>query len=565
MPQTTHKLQVVIEAENRANAAFNGVRQNLDTMKTKLQKMQPAFQKMALFGGAAFAGIAVGVKGAISQVAIAEGAYNKFNTVFGEHSDDMLNFVNDIRKEMPTATSEIVRMAADLQDLMVPLGLSRELAADMSKGFLDVSNKIAAFNDVDPTQVLEAIKSGLSGSSEPLRRYGVNALETSLEARALKEGLLETGQAFKDLDPEVKTQIRAQALLAQIIDNSSDAIEGFEENNDSFIRRQQELNATILETKERIGTLLLPMFDQLLKKLLPIIEKIAAWIEKHPELTKNIILVAAALTGLIAGIGLLGMVLPAIITGVSLLAGPFGIVAAAIVALGIILSKAQIDWGNFMQSIEEKTGLISMLTELWEDLNDLWVSQVLPALKDLWDSMTPLLPVLEFLAKAIGVVLLGAIYAAITAIRIIASLLSLVITAGAALSSAVTDFWVSSFQKFGDIVNWVVEKIQALIDAIKRLNVVQGARNAISSVAGTVGGWFGRAAGGAVQAGRTMLVGEHGPELFTPASHGRVMAGLGGGASLNITITGNNFVGEEGIAEQIGNDIMKVVKSNIRL
>ena len=126
-----------------------------------------------------------------------KGLKDKFNTVFAENSDEMMRFVERIREEMPLATHKIVRMASDLQDLLVPLGLARDKATDLSKGFLDVANKIGAFNDADPSDVLEAIKSGLAGSSEPLRRFGINALETALEARALSMGLLDVNQKSK--------------------------------------------------------------------------------------------------------------------------------------------------------------------------------------------------------------------------------------------------------------------------------------------------------------------------------------------------------------------------------
>lgn len=40
----------------------------------------------------------------------------------------MEKFVDTIRDRMPMARDDIARMAADTQDLLVPLGLSRDLA-----------------------------------------------------------------------------------------------------------------------------------------------------------------------------------------------------------------------------------------------------------------------------------------------------------------------------------------------------------------------------------------------------------------------------------------------------
>ena len=358
----TRQLNLILKLRDDAS-------KTLQDFNVKIKKMKPAFKKMAIAGTAAFGAISLVTKGAIDQAAKAEGSYNKFNTVFADGADDMLKFVKELREKMPSATSEIVRMAADLQDLLVPMGLSREKAKDMSKGFLDVANKIAAFNDAEPTEVLEAIKSGLTGSSEPLKRFGINALETALEARAMKDGLLKAGESFKDLEPEVKTQIRSQALLAQVINDSSDAINGFEENNDSFIRRQQELNATIKETEETIGNAILPIMDELLKKLLPVIDEIADWTRENPELTKNIIIATGAIAGLVAILGTLGLILPSVITGLKLTAGgvkgltnlianPVGLAAVITTLTAVAIYNAIQEFAKLQIELEENAKLI---------------------------------------------------------------------------------------------------------------------------------------------------------------------------------------------------------------
>ena len=169
------------------------------------------------------------------DAAEAEGTWNKFNTVFWETKDDMKEFIKDIRTRMPVATDDIARMAADLQDLLVPLWLSRELWADMTKWFLEVSNAIGAFNDVNPKEVLEAIKSWLTGISMPLKRFWVDASVWALEAIALEEWLLKVWEKFSQLETKIRNQIRAQALLAQITYQSSDAINCLEKNTGILI------------------------------------------------------------------------------------------------------------------------------------------------------------------------------------------------------------------------------------------------------------------------------------------------------------------------------------------
>ena len=73
-----------------------------------------------------------------------------------------------------------------------------------------------------------------------------------------------------------------------------------------------------------------------------------------------------------------------------------------------------------------------------------------------------------------------------------------------------------------------------------------------------------RASGGPVQPGRTFLVGEKGPELFTPSTYGSIAAN-GSGGGVTIIISGNSFVGSEDIADKIGRDIMNKLKQTIKI
>jgi len=311
MAENRH-LKIILDLQDKASKELTG-------LQGKLQTLEPAFKKMAVIGTAAFVAIGAGIGVTIKSAAQAEGSWNKFNTVFGEGAEDMTNFIKDIRKEMPTATHEIARMAADLQDLLVPMGLARGEAQNLTKGFLDVANKVAAFNDVDPTQVLEAFKSGLAGSSEPLRQFGINALESSIELEAVNSGLLKTGQTLKDLDPITRSQVKAQALLTLSVKQSADAISGFAINNDSFIRRSQNVKATMEELSVTFGKMFLPIIDNVTKRLLPLLQNFQKWAEKNEELSRVIITLTLAVSGTIAVVGILGLALPAIIRGFSLM------------------------------------------------------------------------------------------------------------------------------------------------------------------------------------------------------------------------------------------------------
>ena len=93
----------------------------------------------------------------------------------------------------------------------------------------------------------------------------------------------------------------------------------------------------------------------------------------------------------------------------------------------------------------------------------------------------------------------------------------------------------------------VIEKVKAFIKLVKDNPLVQGIGSVIDKIFGG-----GKAAGGPVNAGTTYLVGERGPELFTPSGSGSIIPNHklgGGGGSVNITV--NGAIDPESTARQI--------------
>jgi hypothetical protein len=100
--------------------------------------------------------------------------------------------------------------------------------------------------------------------------------------------------------------------------------------------------------------------------------------------------------------------------------------------------------------------------------------------------------------------------------------------------------------------------ISAVVDVVGAL--IRGFQTVISlasKIGGLIGGAFGggRAAGGPVMRGTTYLVGEQGPELFTPSSSGSIIPnnvlGRSGGSTINLTV--NGAIDPEGTARTIVN------------
>jgi tape measure domain-containing protein len=141
------------------------------------------------------------------------------------------------------------------------------------------------------------------------------------------------------------------------------------------------------------------------------------------------------------------------------------------------------------------------------------------------------------------------------------------------------------------IKSGVVDAIQGAIDGTKSLGevaagILRSIANKILDIAinlalfgvisgtGTGGGLLGglikggRASGGPVSGGSTYMVGERGPELFTPSRSGSIIPNnaLGGGSTnvvVNVDASGSNVQGDQSQARQLGAVVSAAVQAEL--
>ena len=116
-----------------------------------------------------------------------------------------------------------------------------------------------------------------------------------------------------------------------------------------------------------------------------------------------------------------------------------------------------------------------------------------------------------------------------------------------ALGSAI-GIVIDLFANLVDLVNKAFNAIKNIVNFIKNNPVTQAIGGAIDTVFGG-----GRANGGPVSGGTSYLVGERGPEIFTPRSNGSIIPNnaMGGGTVINLNVSG--AIDPEGTARTIIN------------
>lgn len=147
------------------------------------------------------------------------------------------------------------------------------------------------------------------------------------------------------------------------------------------------------------------------------------------------------------------------------------------------------------------------------------------------------------------------------------------------LSSTMVDGIAGGFRKMLDGANDWGDTMKSIIkDIIAQLIKVLVVQQAINALAGAIGGSSGtsspsgaRASGGPVIGQRSYLVGEKGPELFTPSQSGSITSNDKLGASVNVNVVNNSNasvdVQQDGdnisvIIEQVSNAIASGISRN---
>jgi tape measure domain-containing protein len=159
-------------------------------------------------------------------------------------------------------------------------------------------------------------------------------------------------------------------------------------------------------------------------------------------------------------------------------------------------------------------------------------------------------------------------------------------TIGQGMTSAF-DALISGTESFGTSLRKIASGVlQDIAKQLIQIFVINQAINAISSFFGPKTGGFGggvkfnpnvfsmgsllpgRAMGGPVSAGSSYMVGERGPELFTPKHGGNIVPNnaLGGGSTnvvVNVDASGSNVQGDQAQAKQLGVVVSAAVQAEL--
>ena len=564
-------LEVVISAKDEASS-------KLKSFTSKVKEMEPAFKAMAVAGAVAFGAITAIVASSANAYAESERNQRQLEHAIIAVSKGTSEQVKQVN-ELTSALQKKAGIDGDALNAGVAqlstFGLQSKSVVALTKSLADltVNQKGVKATTDDYIGSANIMAKALNGQFGLLEKMGIRFTEA-------QKHLIEFGS-------ETERISSLQEGFAQNLRETTDTVKGY----DVMIGK---LKQGFGELQESIGKSLQDNLDKIAERIGPILDRVTEWIDKNKELAAKILEAGFIIAGFVAIIGTLGVA----VASLSFLFNPINLAIVGItVVIGILVAAFTVfkdEINKFFEEFDAKTGLITFFKEAWADMVFFFETTLLPALKDLWKNIEDAMPMIKVFAEVIGVGLVIAIGLAVT---IIGGLIIVLIQLSTWLLN-IFNFVSKIFIKAWD---WVIDKISNLIlkmpefekafktaleniydffkpvlDIVTNIwnlmdkiisnagKLLKGAGGAISGAVNYVQARF--AQGGNAMGGSSYLVGERGPELFTPSRNGTVVpnGNFGGGASYNVYIQGGTYLSED-VAGQIGDMIVDRFKKTARI
>lgn len=320
------KLQIIVDAQNRTQGAFEAVRDNL-------QGIQGTLTKLGAVGTVGFGALTAALAYSTREAMQAEEAQNRLVQILRtsrkatqEQIAPLLRQAKALQRVGVVAEDNVIQTQAQL----ATFDLTAESIERLTPAVLNyvVAEKGAAASTEDFKQLTNGLAQALQGNFTSLTRTGF-VLDDATRA------LIANG-----------TEAERTAALVKVLDST---YAGFNQSaRDTAAGSLQALKNEFNDLTQIVGEAFLPVIRNLVQAIRPAIEQVTAWIEAHPELTKNILIGALAFTALLAvllpisialpGLVMLFTALGAVIAFVTALSAPLILAIGAIVAVLAVLA-----------------------------------------------------------------------------------------------------------------------------------------------------------------------------------------------------------------------------------
>ena len=214
-----------------------------------------AFASGAFLGGA---GLTAAVRNSITAASDLNEQIGKTQVVFGASAQSVLDWSKTTTAAFGESQRQALEAASSIGALLRPLGVTGQAAADQARKLTELGADLASFYNTDVADALAAIKSGLVGEIEPLRRYGVVLSEAAVQAEALTE-------THKKAATQLTAQDKVLARLKLIFQGTTQAQGDSQRSMNRLAEQTKVLRAQLDDLQTEIGKDLIPALTGFVK------------------------------------------------------------------------------------------------------------------------------------------------------------------------------------------------------------------------------------------------------------------------------------------------------------
>lgn len=177
---------------------------------------------------------------------------SKSNVVFGSSANEIGAWGDTTAKALGLSKQESLEAAATFGNLFNQIGVGKPKVAEMSEKLVQLAGDLASFNNIDPTDALEKLRSGLAGEAEPLRTVGVFLSQQKVDAEAARLGFKQVGGQYSE---NAKILARYNIILRETTSAQGD----FARTSSGMANQQRILAAELKNTEAEFGQKMIPV------------------------------------------------------------------------------------------------------------------------------------------------------------------------------------------------------------------------------------------------------------------------------------------------------------------
>lgn len=199
------------------------------------------------------------------QASDLEEAANVTGLAFGEARGEVDKLARSAPEMFGMAESEFRQLGAQMGNIFTGADIAQRDAAELTNDLIGRATDMGSAWNASTQEVSAAIQSGLVGSFEPLRKFGVILDANKVKQQAMAMGLIEEGEALDDASKQL-------AIHALIMESTENVAGDFANTSDGVANSSKIVGAQWKQMQAQLGQGLLPVLSMglgLLKALGP--------------------------------------------------------------------------------------------------------------------------------------------------------------------------------------------------------------------------------------------------------------------------------------------------------